>query len=63
MCDAKSIESEHGNVTHTMIFVPSHHPSFILLCTAHINISSALNHCGDTCERNLHFQLNCRPSL
>lgn len=33
------------------------------LCRVHIHFTHGSIHCGDTRERNLHFQLNCRPSL
>lgn len=29
----------------------------------HTHVTRGSIHCGDTCERNLHFQLNCWPSL
>lgn len=29
----------------------------------HTHVTRGSIHCGDTCERNLHFQLNCWPLL
>lgn len=43
-------------------FLKKKNPCTPLMCM-HTHVTCGSIHCGNTCERNLHFQLNCWPSL